>query len=444
MKRAVLALLVACGPRHVAPPHDEWAQPPRVTLERPRLPAITERQIDGLRVIVAENHRLPLVTFAAVSLSAGGRAGWQTPGIATLTTDVIAASSDGFVPERTIATEYSALEVTARTEDVDAAATALANAIRNPDLDDKTLSFIREIALPDTVSHSASSRTFAGRLLDRILFGAHPYEVPPEGTFPSVKRITIDEIRAFWQSAWAPGTLTLVIVGDVDNARVERIAHSFAMLAGDHPKLDAPALPAYSPKLGVYDLPGATTSVVLVGTRSDPAGPQQIAGDIANLLLGGPDARLDQVLHDKLRVTLGAGSSYWRGLLAGSWSVAASFPTDRTIEGLRATVAEIKHARDEVPSATDVTRAKERLLRALATSFETNVGATRVLERMIGQGLPSDWYATYVKRLDAITPDDVHAAATKWNDLSIVVVGDWQKLKSELTSFGLPVTMYEP
>jgi predicted Zn-dependent peptidase len=62
---------------------------------------------------------------------------------------------------------------------------------------------------------------------------------------------------------------------------------------------------------------------------------------------------------------------------------------------------------------------------------------------MVGQGLTADWYATYARRLEAVTPAEVQSAAGKWTDLSIVVVGDWQKLRGELTSFGLPVTSYD-
>lgn len=444
MKRALLALVVACGPRHVAPQVD-WSQPPQVVAERPMLPVVVDRQIAGLRVVVIENHRLPLVTLAAVSTSAGGRAGWKSPGVATLTTELVAASVRDFVPERSVATEYAALELTVRTEDLEAAADQLVEALRKPKLDDKTLAVVREPAIDSARMHDDSTRSIAGRVLDRIVFGGHPYEVPAEGVHDAIARLTTDDVRTFWQAGWAPGTVTLVIVGDIDAARVAHIAQRFASLAGTPQNPERPPLPAYTAKLGVVDFPGATKSVVLVGRRSERAGEQQLAGDVANLLLGGgPDSRLDLVLHDKLRVTLGAGSSYWRGRLAGSWSIAASFPVDRTAEGLRATLDEIKRARDELPTAADVARAKATLLRALAASVETNLGATRVLERMIGQGLPSDWYATYIRRLDAITPEDVHRAAGSWDDLSIVIVGDWQKLRGELTSFGLPVTMYEP
>ena len=342
--RALLALLVACGPRDM-PPHVTLERTPHVTLEQPTLPTIVERRFDGLRVIIAENHRLPLVSLAVgrcprvVALAGSARHRDVDHG----------SRRHGRSPtssETSVSTEYGAIELTARTEDIEAAAASTVEAIRNPRFDDKTLGTVREFALTDAASHDTSARTVAGRMLDRILFGRSSLRSAGGGHLSERQAGHSDDTHAFWQTAWAPGTLTLVIVGDVDSARVERIAHTFASLAGPAPKLDAPALPAYTAKLGVFDLPGATTSVVIVGRRSDPAGEHQLPGDVANLLLGGgPDARLDKVLHEQLKVTLGAGSSYWRGRLAGSWSVAASFPTERTVEGLRATLAEIERWR---------------------------------------------------------------------------------------------------
>lgn len=444
MKRALLALLVACGPRHVASPVDA-SRPPRVAVERATLPVIQERIASGLRVVVVENHRLPLVSLSVVSTSAGGRAAWKTPGLATVCIEGIAKSVTGFAVETSVATEYAALEVAASKDDVVMAAGELAQAIREPQFH-ATFGYAMQRAFDSQLAHRDAPRSMAGRVLDRVLFASHPYEVSAEGDGKSLQAVTLDSARAFAKVAYAPGTLTLVIVGDADERLVDAIAHEFASFAAAAPAPDLRAVTGYVPTLAVVDRPGAATSVVLVGGPSDAGGaPGQLAGDLANLMLGGgPNARLDQTLHDRLQVTLGAGSSYWRGRLAGSWSVAASFPTERTLEGLRATLDEIAKARQAPPTAADLARAKETLLRALASSFETSVGATRAIEHMIGQGLTADWYATYVRRLDAVTPDDVQRAASRWNDLSIVIVGDWQKLRGELTSFGLPVTTYEP
>jgi zinc protease len=440
MKAALLVVLVACGAKAIPP---TTPAPPHVNVERATLPPVSEREIEGVRVVVVENHRLPLVSLAVVSTAAGGRAAWKMPGLAAVCADSIAKSTREIVVDTTVATEYAALEVTTQTDDAVRIAGELATAIRKPLRAADVYEAIRR-AYQSHIASRTGPRSSAGRLLDRMLFAGHPYEVSAEGTPNTIENITPELVHAFWKTAYAPGTVTLVIVGDVDGKRVDAIAHEFASFAGPPPTPTAPPLAAYEPKLTVVDMPGATTSIVLVGTRSDPSGaPTQLAGDLANLMLGGgPDARLDKTLHDKLEVTLGAGSSYWRGRLAGSWSVAATFPTERTVEGLRATLDEIENAK-RAP-ATDLAHAKDTLLRALATSFETTVGATRALERMVGQGLNADWYATYVRRLDAVTPADVQAAARKWTDLSIVIVGDWQKLRDPLSSFGLPVTMYEP
>jgi predicted Zn-dependent peptidase len=437
-------MLVACGPRHVAPQVD-WSQPPQVVVEQPTLPAVRERVVEGLRVVVVENHRLPLVSISAVSTSAGGRAAWKTPGLASVCVEAIARSVTSVAVDTSVATEYAALEVATATDDAVRAAGELAKAIREPQFHATFGEALQRVFAGQT-AHRDAPRSIAGRVLDRVLFPSHPYQVPAEGTHDTLQAITIDKARAFAQTAYAPGTLTLVIVGDADDARVAAIAHEFASFASAAPAPDARTVTSYVPTLGIVERPGAPTSVVLVGAQSDPGGaPGQLAADLANLMLGGgPGAQLDRTLHDTLKVTLGAGSSHWRGRLGGSWSVAASFPTERTIEGLRATLGEIAKARRTAPTPAALAKAKATQLRALASSFETTVGATRALERMIGQGLTAEWYATYVKRLDAITPHDVQMAASKWNDLSIVVVGDWQKLRGELTSFGLPVTTYEP
>lgn len=445
MRAALLVLIAACGARSAPATLRDPSRPPEVHIERATLPKVVEREVNGVRVVVVENHRLPLVSLSVVSTSAGGRAAWKTPGLATICADTIARSIREVTVETSVATEYAALEVTTQTSDAVRVAREFATALRKPLLAFEVLEAIRR-AYQTQLAHRTTPRAIAGRALDRVLFAGHPYEVSAEGTPKTIGEITPELVHAFWERAYAPGTLTLVIVGDADRATVDAIAGEFVDFAGNAPRAAEPPLPAYAPTLSVVDMPGATTSVVLIGTRSDRSGePAQLAGDLANLMLGGgPNARLDKRLHDKLEVTLGAGSSFWRGRLAGSWSVAASFPTERTAEGLRATLDEIETMRTTPPTVEALARAKETLLRALATTFETSVGASRALERMIGQGLAAEWYATYVRRLDAVTPAEVQAAASEWSDLSIVIVGDWQKLRDPVSRFGLPVTMYEP
>ena len=160
MKRALLTLLVACGPRPVARPMDE-SQPPRVTIERARLPVVHERVVEGLRVVIVENHRLPLVSISVVSTSAGGRAAWKTPGLATVCAEAIASSVAGFAVETSIATEYAALEVAIPTADAVEAAGAVAKAIREPQFH-ATFGPAFKHAFEGQLAHRDAPRSMAG------------------------------------------------------------------------------------------------------------------------------------------------------------------------------------------------------------------------------------------------------------------------------------------
>jgi predicted Zn-dependent peptidase len=90
----------------------------------------------------------------------------------------------------------------------------------------------------------------------------------------------------------------------------------------------------------------------------------------------------------------------------------------------------------------ELTRARSNLIAAAERSFETNAGTARALERIIVQGLPTTWYATYAARLEAVTLAQVTAAAT-WRDLAVVIVGDWGKLAPRLGELGLPIVQYD-
>src|SRR5262249_34268746 len=157
--------------------------------------------------------------------------------------------------------------------------------------------------------------------------------------------------------------------------------------------------------------------------------------DVANAIVGGGiGARLDKKLHEQMGLSLGASASYWRGRWAGSWALATTFATDKTVEGIRAALRVVDGVRSDVTEG-ELAHAKADLLGAAQQQFDTTASTALAFERLVAQGLPLDWYTTYEQRLDAITLADVRAASA-WQDLSIVVVGDRAKLEAGLGEFG--------
>jgi zinc protease len=463
-------VLSACGPRAVpASPADpwtasglDWSRPPAIAIAQLVPPRLEEVRLpNGIRVVVVENHRLPIVAIAAIHLAAGGREDGVTPGIAALTADLLdegagahdrhalaeALEHGGARLEIHVATDHASVQLVALADGLPATLPLFADVIRRPRLTDDDLARVRGERVAELTERHARPRTIAAQVFDRVVFGAHPYGRPAVGTAAEVSRLTAPEVRAFWARAYRPDAMTLIVTGAITRAdAVRQLAHAFGDWAGPRASAaKAPPIEPFAPRLAYVDVPGATQAVVLVGRRGAPAGaPDQLALALADTVVGGgPGARLDRRLHGELGVALGAGASSWRGRWAGSWGFATTFRTEAAVESLRAALAVIEETRTTELPADELDRARATLLRGAATAFDTTAGTMRVLERLVVQDLPLDWYATYAARLRAITPAAVHAAVSDaWRDLAIVVVGDWRRLAPGLTALGLPVVAY--
>lgn len=446
----LLALALACGPRASRPRHDEsapwgrsgvdWSKPPPVVTVPWAPPAISETTLaNGVRVIVVENRRLPLVSIVALNHAAGSREDVARPGLAALTVDAL--DEDGTLArtldrqgtriDATIATDHSSLELVARAHELRPALGVLADILRQPTLSDADILRVRAVRAAELTEQRGQTRRLAAQVFDRVVFGLHPYAEPAEGTAASMAVLTGADVRAFWQRAYRPDALTLVVAGDTTAAQArDAITAAFGnWTTPSTPRSVVPALPAYSAQLAYVDVPGATEANVIVGRRAAGAGdPHQLAADIANSIVGGgTQGRLDRELHGKRQLTFGASSSFWRGELGGSWAAASTFGTERAPEGIRTLVALLAAA----PAPDEIVLARRNLLGAAQLSFETTLGSVRAVARLVTQRQPLDAFATLAARLEQTTPASLPA-----NDLSIVVVGDWSKLAEPLRSLG--------
>jgi len=445
-------------------PRVDWSASPRVDARRPLVaPSATEiRLANGIRVVVIENHRLPIVAIAAVQLSAGGREDGASAGVAALTADLLdegAGARDATqlaeALERAaaridiyVASDYASVQVITTSDHIEATLDLLADMIRRPRLADADIQRVRERRLAELEDRRRRSRTIAAQLFDRIMFASHPYATPAEGTVAGLTSVEASHVRAFWRRAYRPEQLTLVVAGDVRSEALRPVMQrAFGDWTNTTPAASTPTRPMdrSAPQLGYIDVPGAEQSVVLIGRRGAAAAdPHRLAGDVANAILGGGvGSRLDRELHDKLGIALAASTSFWRGHLAGTWSMTATVRTDATAQAIRTALSIIDTARKTDVAPVELARAKANLVRAAAQTFDTMAGTSRAFERLVAQELPLTWFADYERALARIDAAAVRGAAqAAWSDLSIVVVGDWSKIGAELGALGLPVVKY--
>jgi zinc protease len=388
------------------------------------------------------NARLPIVSISAVLEGVGSREDRDQPGLAALTAELIHEEARELADVR-IATDTMTIQFVGESRLAETFVGRLGKMLRDPRIGEGDTARLRGIKRAEVYERAQRPRTIAAQIFDRVVFGAHPYATPADGTAESIGWLFTRDLRTFWERRYAIAPLTLIFAGDITVDVARRYARA-ALGDWDHraAPFPAPPLPAYTPQLAFVDIPDAAQSIVLIGTRATAAGdPQQLAADVASAILGGGiGARLDRKLHEELALTIGASASFWRGRWAGSWAAATTFATDKTLPGVRAALDIIAGA--STITADELARAKRDLLGAAQESFETNVGTVRAIERIVAQDLPRDWYATYAARLDALTLAEVQAAG-QWRDLSVVIVGAWAKLGGQLGELGLPIVQYD-
>lgn len=299
----------------------------------------------------------------------------------------------------------------------------LADVVLAPSFPEAPVLRARERALAGLRAVSDDRSALADRAFAAAVYGAaHPYARPADGSLASLGRVGVAELQAF-HAAWVrPERAILGIAGDCDPKVVAAsLKKRFGAWKGAGA---APAEPALPP------VPATPGQLVLVDTE-DPTlnqaqirlgvpirrgfdDPQYLAYHVSAEVLGGDfSARL----NDELRVK--AGLTYGAKWIYGFDDEVSRAGYVWTFAGLRDAARAVDLAYDTVAAyrsgsagADELTRVKNRLVKAFPFRFETN--AQLLAERIqlwIDHRSP-DVLTTYpdrVSALDAAALDAVDA-----------------------------------
>ena len=248
-----------------------------------RIPATNERTLEnGLRVIVASNRALPLISAdlrvaSGSSADPAGRAG-----VAGLTADLLPRGTQtrgaseiasqieslGAGLGASAGLDSSAVSMQTRTDRAEEAFTVFADVVRNPAFASEELERARQQSLDGLMVALSEPGPIAGMAMTRALYGENPYGAVVSAN--SLSAITTDDARAYHGAYWRPDNAVLVIHGDVAAeegfAIAERHFGSWARPSTPRPAAPTPAPmpPAPAPR----DRPAATgQAAVTMGMR---------------------------------------------------------------------------------------------------------------------------------------------------------------------------------
>ncbi len=443
------ALTIAQGDIPVftlAPEAQRISPPPPSTPVDARIPATAQRTLaNGLRVIVAPNRALPLIS-ADLRVASGGSADPQgRAGLAGVTAELLTSGTStrsatdiarqieslGASIGSGAGVDSSAVSLQTRSDRANEAFAVFADVVRNPAFADEELERVRQQALDGLMVELSEPGSIAGYAMSRALYGETPYGAVASPA--SLAAITRDNAAGLHGAHWRPDNAVLVIAGYVSPEQGFALAQSFFGNWAS-PPVELPAPPnasayAPAPRTIVVDLPDTGQAAVLMGlrgvSRTDPDYfPLLVAN---NVLGGGYSARLNAEIRIRRGLSYGAGSSLSARLSPGPIIASAQTRNDAAVQVYQLMSAEIERIGDALVPESELTARKAVLIGSFGRSVETTSGLAGQISTLALFGLPPERLGTYVADISAVTPEQARAAAGRYFDVAradLVVVGD--------------------
>jgi len=415
---------------------------------------------NGARLLVRENHSLPLVAvdvvFArGVDAEPHGKAGLAnfvssmlTEGTKKRTTTQLAQELEDEAISLSAGSgaESSRIHLNFLKESMPKALEIFADVLQNPAFRPEDLERVRGLKIAGLTQKLAIPGALASDEAARLLYGdQHPFGQPSGGTIETVRGITADDLRKFHDTWYRPNNAIISVSGDITVQEIETALQKnlARWKPGPLPKLSLPPFPPMDKRtLDALDKPGTTQSHVRVVGHLFPANnPDRIPMLVGNEVLGGLfTSRLNLNLREKNGYSYGVGSAASLGRSFGTFIAAGDIIAQHTADAVREYESELNRFAEQGVEQAELEKAQQSLIRGLPSALETNDATASALANAVFNGLPLDYYRRVPDLISKVTREDVARVAKKWirpDQFAVVIVGPVAPAKDALVALAL-------
>ncbi len=442
-------------------------QPPPLARQpqfQPPVPLL-RRLKNGVRVLIVENHSLPLVAVDVRLLHGVDADPKDKAGLAEFVADMVdegtkTRSATKLAEEiedlaahlgAGAGLESATVHLNCLTETLPKALDLLADVVQNPAFRQQDVERVRVLKLTALEQKKANPGALAGDEAAKLLYGPdHPWGQPSGGTPESIGSITPQDLAAFHARWWVPNAAVISVAGDVKPDEIVRLLNErFASWKAR--ALPRPPLPAF-PRLRRREIvalekPGTTQAQVwVVGRLFKATGPDAIPLRVANMTLGGLfTSRLNMNLREKHGYSYGVFSSLSLMRDTGAFVARGGIVAKDMVDAVAEYEKELEKFSSGDVSASELSAAKEALVRGLPSALETDDAVSGAMNNLVSLRLPLDYYRTFAGRVGNVSRMDVKRVVSRWitpERWPIVIVGSVQQSKDALQKLNLgPVTI---
>ncbi|MDZ7268789.1 MAG: insulinase family protein [candidate division KSB1 bacterium] len=433
------------------------SQQPALGVDKPfRSPEVkTAKAANGMEIFVVERPELPKVAVTFVTRAGNvadppGKEGVANMVIATIDMGTktrkaleiedalgdLGTSLFGFATR-----EASQLGLEVLSRHVDPALAILAEVIRQPVFPASEVDREKKRTLDNLAQQENNPNALAARLRSMLVFGHdHPYG---RAMLPAtVQQITREDLVAFHETYWKPGSSALIFVGDLTLAQATELVqrHFGSWRGGAAPSVSIPPpRPMAAGKIYLVDRQDAAQTVI---TQILPAPgrqtPDYYALRLADAVWGGGGfgTRLNLNLREDKGYSYGVFSNLALLSQAGSWWASGGVQTNKTRESVAEFLAELRNLAGARPiSEKELEDARAARIRGYAQQFESQGRIASQIADLWAAGMPITELQRESDESARVTLAEVNAAAQKYavpGQALLLLVGDIARIEAGL------------
>lgn len=313
---------------------------------------------------------------------------------------------------------------------------------RNPRFPESELPRLKANAVRQVAIAKSRPQTLADERFRKLIYGDHPFgrPLPSEAT---LNGFTMDQVRRFHAANFGAARAHLYVVGVFDSVAVERAARdAFADWGAGQPPVTFPApKPPTGRQVALIDRPGAVQSTLFLGLPvPDPSRAEWVPLQVTNALLGGSfGSRITTNIREQKGYTYSPFSLITSHKGDAYWVEIADVTTNVTGASLKEIFGEVERLQREAPPAAELRGIQNNMAGIFTIQNSSRPGLVGQLSFVDLHGLGDDYLSSYVRRVLAVTPDEVQRttqAYLKPAQMQIVVVGDRKVVEEQVAPWG--------
>jgi zinc protease len=386
---------------------------------------------NGLRLLVREDRRLPLISM--IALFRGGLLAEtpQTSGITRLLAKTLIKGTRTRTAEEIADTieavggslgsdagnnSFSvSLEVTR--PDLELGAELFCDLLLNATIPEKSLEREREVQLAGLREEEEHLTTVARNLLRRALFGSHPYSLRSKGTPETVAKLARKELLAFRDRYLVGRNGVIAVFGDVSAREIKDLFEQLlARMKPGELALTDPTPPKPFKKTTVVEAEKEKAqSVLMVGYRgADLFSPDRYALELIDEASSDLGSRFFIRIREEMGLAYYVGASQMQGLVPGLFAFYLGTDPAKLELVQNALLDEIQKLASSGLTNEELRRAKKKLIgqQRIANQSNDSFGYIAALDELYGLGF--DHYRKLESEIENVTAEDVRRVAAKY------------------------------